>query len=222
MARLARIVAVGLPHHIVQRGNRRQTVFFNDADRDAYLSFLKSACEKFKVKILAWCLMNNHIHLVAVPERADSLAKCIGDSHVKYARRINSREGWRGHLWQERFSSSPMDEKHLFAAVRYVERNPVRAGIVNNAWEYKWSSARYHIGDAEKDPLISDSFLKELIGDWGDFLRIEEKDDVERMRRESISGRPIGGDDFVENLEKKFDRRLRKIKAGRPEKKKGS
>jgi len=210
MARLARIVVPGCPHHVFQRGNRRMDVFFSNADRTAYLAHLRKARERHSVDILAWCLMGNHVHCIAVPKREDSLARCFGEAHSKYARGVNRREGWTGHLWQARFGSSVLDEPHTIAAVRYVERNPVRAGIAELPWSYQWSSARWHIGKIRTDPLISsDALLKDLIGDWEEFL-LDQDEDVflERVRKDSPVNRPLGSEPFVQELEKRFDTSL--------------
>lgn len=130
MARIARVIAPGIPHHVTQRGNRRQQTFFCDDDYQAYSDLMADWCKKYHVEIWAWCLMPNHVHLIAVPETEDGLARAIGEAHRRYTRRINFREKWKGHLWQERFASFPMDESYLLAAARYVEMNPVAAGIV--------------------------------------------------------------------------------------------
>ena len=129
MARLARVVVSGVPHHITQRGNRRQATFFNEADYAAYLELMSEWCWRCGVAVWAYCLMPNHVHLIVVPESEDGLRRGIGEAHRRYSRRINFREGWRGHLWQGRFASFPMDERHLMLAVRYVELNPVRAKL---------------------------------------------------------------------------------------------
>jgi len=128
MPRIARVVAVGEPHHVIQRGNRRQIVFFHDGDKQAYLKILKLHSRLFEFQVWAYCLMDNHVHLIIVPEKEDSLVKGIGEIHKLYTRMVNFREGWRGYLWQGRFKSVPLGEHYLYAAVRYVERNPVRAG----------------------------------------------------------------------------------------------
>ena len=130
MARIARVVAPGYPHHITQRGNRRQETFFCDDDYRAYIELMSEWLAKHKVEVWAWCLMPNHIHLIAVPQIQEGLARAIGEAHRRYTRRIDFRENWRGHLWQKRFASFPMDETHLLAAVRYVEMNPVTANMV--------------------------------------------------------------------------------------------
>ncbi len=206
MARLARVVAPGLPHHIVQRGNRRLDVFFNDRDRSIYLALLKAACQRFGVQVWAYCLMRNHIHLIAIPAQTDSLARCFADAHVRYTRRINTREGWRGHLWQARFGSSILDERYLLAAVRYVELNPVRAGIVCLPWEYRWSSAAWHMGHTMSDPIVSgDGALRDLIGDWEQYLSSEEDTALAREIEQEVQvSRPLGSEGFIQGLENQF------------------
>jgi putative transposase len=124
-----------------------------DEDREAYLTWLQAYCEKFEVEILAYCLMTNHVHLVAIPATDDGLQRVLKPLHMRYAQRINRAKGWKGHLWQGRFFSSPLDEAYLWAAVRYVERNPVRAGMVSRAENYRWSSAAAHCGNHLDDLL---------------------------------------------------------------------
>jgi len=157
MARMARVVIPNIPHHIVQRGNRSQKTFFSDKDKVFYLKLLHKYAEKEGLSFWAYCLMDNHVHLIVVPKREDSLAKGIGDTHKHYTRMINFRENWRGYLWQGRFSSFPLDEKYLYAAIRYVERNPVMAGLVKRAEDYEFSSAKAHVYKT-KDFLLSDNF----------------------------------------------------------------
>ena len=158
MGRIARVVAEGMPHHVIQRGNRRQKVFFKDEDKQSYLTILKEQSERFGVNYWAYCLMDNHVHLIAVPETRESLARAIGEAHRRYTRMINFREGWRGYLWQGRFSSFLLEERHLYAAIRYVERNPVRVKIVKRAEDYKWSSAYAHVSKGG-DELIDRCYL---------------------------------------------------------------
>jgi putative transposase len=218
MSRLARIVVPGLPHHVVQRGNRRQDVFFSPADKNYYIDLISKACAKHGVDIWSWCLMSNHVHFIAVPAREDSLAKCFSDAHVRYTRMINLREKWKGHLWQGRFSSSALDERYLLAAVRYVERNPVRAKMVRFPWDYEFSSASYHLGAKEADPLIkNDNILQELIENWHDYLdNRDEEDDLARIRKEESRGRPIGTESFIKSLENQLNRSFTRNHPGRP------
>ena len=218
MGRLARIVAPGIPHHVVQRGNRRMDVFFSNTDRDQYIEYLSNACDKYGVDIWSWCIMSNHVHFIAVPEKEDSLDQCFSDAHVRYTRMINFREKWKGHLWQGRFSSSPLDDQYLLAAIRYVERNPVRAKIVRLPWKYEYSSAQYHIGERKFDPLVkNDSVLLEIIDNWREYLH--NKDDEENLntiRKEEAGGRPIGSEGFIKTLENKLKRSFDRKSMGRP------
>ena len=169
MARLARVVAPGVPHHVTQRGNRRQETFFGKADYRAYLELMAEWCGRCAVEIWAYCLMPNHVHLIATPKTQDGLRRAIGEAHRRYTRRVNGREDWTGHLWQGRFTSFPMDETHLLAAARYVELNPVRARLMKRAQDYPWSSARAHLAGGD-DKLVKAGPLLALVGDWAGFL----------------------------------------------------
>ena len=118
MARIARVVIPNLPHHVVQRGNRSQKVFFGDEDKTAYLRILKEQCQRFGVSIWSYCLMDNHVHFIAVPKDKDGLARAFGQTHRHYTRRVNFREAWRGYLWQGRFFNYFLGEKYFFSGVR--------------------------------------------------------------------------------------------------------
>ena len=216
MARIARIVAPGFPHHITQRGNRRQETFFNDEDYQAYIDLLSEWCFLCNVEVWAYCLMPNHIHLIAVPESENGLRLAIGEAHRRYTRRINFREGWRGHLWQGSFASYVMDEKYLLACVRYIEMNPVRAGLAAKPEEWPWSSTLAHISGHD-DKLVKVAPLLEIIGDkWEDFLSaVIREEEIKEMRRHEQTGRPLGNGSFVENLENILGRILKPKKAGR-------
>ncbi|MEA3241715.1 MAG: transposase, partial [Pseudomonadota bacterium] len=159
------------------------------------------------------CLMPNHVHLIAVPQNEEGLARAIGEAHRRYTCRINSREGWRGHLWQERFASFPMDEKYLLAAARYVEMNPVRAGMVHAPEDFPWSSAQAHL-EGQDDQLVKVAPLLEMVGDWRVFLDSDEEIDKERLRQHERTGRPLGRESFVEGLELDLKRILRPRKPG--------
>ena len=145
MPRTARIVIPGLPHHVTQRGNNRQDVFFSDADRKVYLELLGQQCETFGLAIDGYCLMTNHIHLIATPRDEGSLAKAVGRTNLYYTRYINRLHGRSGHLWQDRFFSCPLDDQYFWTAMIYVERNPVRANLVRKPWRCPWSSATAHV-----------------------------------------------------------------------------
>lgn len=219
MSRIARVVVPGFPHHVTQRGNRCAEVFEDDEDRRTYLRFLKQYATRRGLAIWAYCLMTNHVHLVVVPEREDSLAKGLRDAHTVYAMRFNLRTGLSGHVWQGRFHSCVLDDAHLWAAVRYVERNPVRAGMVEHAEDYPWSSAAAHCG-LRADALISDEFpVKGVVEDWAAWLRNEEDEDaVTRIRRQTHTGRPCGAPAFLTRLGSLLHRDLHPGKRGRKRK----
>ncbi|MEW5899899.1 MAG: transposase [Acidobacteriota bacterium] len=221
MPRIARIVVPGLPHHVVQRGYRRQQTFFCDEDKRTYLHLLQKQGEEEGVKFQAYCLMDNHVHLVAVPERSDSLAKGIGQSNWKYAMIINLRHGWKGYLWQCRFASYPLDEAYFYTAVRYTELNPVWAGIVSQADDYPWSSARAHVLKIP-DPILSDNLLAEVVPDWKAFLAAGlSPAEIKLIHKHEMSGRPLGSECFIDRLEKLTGRILREKKRGRKANKTG-
>ena len=214
MARIARIVVPGMPHHITQRGNRRQESFFKEDDYREYISLMSESCRIYGVEIWAYCLMTNHIHLIAVPEKTESLRSAIGEAHRRYTRLINFRQNWRGHLWQDRFASFPMNENYLLAAARYIELNPVRARITKDSSLYKWSSAKSHIIGKDNE-LVKVKPLLDLVPDWRNFLKegIEEEEIV-RIRQHERTGRPLGDEKFIRKIEKAVDRVLRKKKPG--------
>jgi putative transposase len=214
MARIARVVAPGVPHHITQRGNRRQETFFCVEDFQAYLALLGEWCGYWKVEVWAYCLMPNHVHVIAVPTSEDALRRAIGETHRRYTRRVNFREGWRGHLWQGRFSSCPLDEPYLLAAARYIEQNPVRAGLVAKPWDYPWSSAAAHMAGID-DGLVTVAPLLALVGDWRAFLATGvTEDEVKELRRHERSGRPVGREPFIEAVERTLGRTLQRGKPG--------
>jgi len=213
MARIARVVIPGIAHHVVQHGVRRMDVFFSTEDREEYLNHLREQGERFGVRYLSWCLMTNHVHLIAVPESESSLAQGIGEAHRRYTRYINFREGWRGYLFQGRFHSCPLDGSYLLAATRYVLRNPVRAGIVTQPWDYEWSSARWLVGLADCDPLAEGSQMLDDITDWESFLSASEVAGRE-IRKAVRTGRPLGSERFIDQLESLSGRSLRPKKRG--------
>src|SRR5882672_3875733 len=163
MPRSHRITLPGFPHHVTQRGNRRANVFLDDSDRHIYLKMLVKRCIEYSLRIWAYCLMDNHVHLIAVPDREDSLSLALQQLHSGYATYFNLRHSKSGHLWQGRFKCAVMDSAHLWNGVRYVERNPVRAGIVARAQDYTWSSAASHCGLRADRILSNDLPLLEEI-----------------------------------------------------------
>jgi putative transposase len=219
MPRIARAVAVDYPHHVTQRGNYQQPVFGNEEDFAQYTSWLEEYRRKFDLSLWAYCLMNNHVHFICVPHKDDSLAKTFNTLHMRYSQYFNRKKGSTGHLWQGRFFSCILDERHLYSAVRYIENNPVRAKIVKRAEEYRWSSARGHI-EKGSDPLLSGGcHLEEEIKGWGAYLR--EKEDnliIESIRKNSLTGRPCGDDRFIQTIEGLLGRELKAKPWGRPSK----
>ena len=216
MSRVARIVAPGFAHHITQRGNRKMDVFETDDDRLAYLRFLKKYVTRHNVSIYAYCLMTNHVHLVAVPGDEASLGKALRDAHTVYAMYFNTRTALSGHVWQGRFHSCPLDAQHLWAAVRYVERNPVKAGLVERAEQYRWSSAAAHCGLCRDELLSLDFPPPGVIEDWSAWLaQGEEMSVVEHIRQQTRTGRPCGSDAFLDQLENLLNRTVRRKKPGR-------
>jgi len=183
MPRSARIVIPGIPHHITQRGSCHQRTFFSDDDYLAYIDFMAESCTREGFEVWAYCLMPNHVHLIGVPAVKEALRHGIGGAHGRYSRHVNSREGWRGRLWQERFRSFPMDDTHLSLATRYVELNPVRAGIARAPGQYRWSSAAAHL-TGKDDQLVQVKPLLDAFGDWNKFLSSELTDgELEALRR---------------------------------------
>lgn len=223
MPRVARVVVPDLPHHATQRGNNRHDVFFTDDDRRFYLDVLGRTAHAHRVSILAFCLMSNHVHLILVPPDADALDRVMGQSHWRHAQAINRLHGRSGHLWQGRYFSCPLDDEHLVAAMRYVERNPVRARMVPRAEEYPWSSAKLHCGDG---PGVAPGLVDATTWSrryppetWRRLLR--DPDDealLDRIRGATRTGRPLATDSMLSKLEAKLNRRLRAMPCGRPRK----
>lgn len=214
MARLARVVAAGVPHHVTQRGNRHQPVFFGAADYAAYRDLLAEGCRAAGVDILAYCLMPHHVHLILVPHDADGLRAAMGETHRRYTREVNAREGWSGYLWQGRFASFPMDEAYLLASARYIELNPVRAKVARRARDWRWSSARAHL-DGRDDGVVTVEPLLDLVPDWAAFLREGvSAEDHAAIQRGERTGRPLGSAKFTARLEKRLGRTLARQKPG--------
>jgi putative transposase len=220
MARIARVVAEGLPHHITQRGNYRQDVFFDAQDRQKYLTWIQQYSIKYGLSILAYCLMQNHVHFIAIPSRKDSLSKVFNTAHMRYSQYFNSKLRQRGHLWQGRFYSCVLDESHLVLAARYIERNPVRVGLVKKPWQWAWSSALVHT-----DRLVHNSIgLGDFFGitgmscdSWKNYIdSMEGANFLQAIRKQTLTGRPLGAELFIEKLEKRFNRTLRTSPMGRP------
>ena len=220
MPRAARFVLSGVPHHITQRGNRRCQVFFSDADRRTYLAWLQSDAKRHGLEVLAYCLMTNHVHLVAVPAEPNSMERALRHLHMRYAQRINRMKNWKGHVWQGRYFSAALDEPYFWAAIRYVEQNPVRAGLVSRAEDFPWSSARAH-SEPTWDPLLSTDpdWTRRMqgIGDWSAWLAAGvSSQDLDMIRKRTARGVPCGSSEFVRSLEEVAGRPLTCRRPGRP------
>ncbi len=219
MARISRVVAPGYPHHVTQRGVRSIPIFQTDSDRKAYLNFMADELNRYGIEVLAWCLMTNHTHLIVVPNDATVLSRAVGEAHRRYTRMKNFSEDVRGYLFQGRFGSCVLDERHLLAAARYVELNPVAAGMVPEAGDYPWSSARFHLGINTRDALVRDKNLMGLIEDWTEYLQGANEPSIQTTLLRGIrTGRPAGSEQFIKMMERLTGRDLAMRKAGRPHK----
>ena len=222
MSRIARVTLEGIPYHITQRGNARQQVFFDARDYQLYLDLLQDRSKSASLRILAYCLMPNHVHLVAIPERADSMAAVLGRTHADFARHFNLRKRACGHVWQSRYFSCPLDDAHLWTAIAYVERNPVRARMVEHAERFRWSSAAVRLGLRPDRGLLNLErwgvhYSRE---EWKEVLEssVEEEAFGRRIQEASRRGRPLGSGDFVRHLEDRAGRPLQPLPVGRPKK----
>ena len=214
MARLARVVAARLPHHVTQRGNRRQKVFFGDDDYALYRDLLAEGCRAAGVAVWAYCLMPNHVHLILVPRDADGLRRALAPVHRYYAGHVHARQQRSGHFWQGRFGCVAMDEEHLGAALRYVALNPVRARLCKRAVDWPWSSVHAHLG--RKDGLTEREPVLSRYPNFKALIELGEDEDVsEKLRQAETIGRPLGSEAFITRLERKTGRTLRPAKRGR-------
>jgi putative transposase len=214
---MARVVVPGVAHHVTHRGNLRGDVFLFPDSRQFYLGLLGECAKEAGMDVWAWCLMANHVHLIVVPHDADSLRRGVGLADQRYAAAVNARKGWTGHLWANRFYSTVLDEGHLWHAVKYVELNPVRAGLVKRAEDYPWSSARAHAGIAGPDPLLaSDSPFPGPVADWAAWLAEGlDEESCAQLRRATYTGRPCASPRFTAHLETRLGRTLLPQKRGR-------
>ena len=223
MPRIARIIAPGYPHHITQRGNNRATVFFDDEDREIYLKLLAGYTQKHHIQIWAYCLMSNHIHLLAVPETETSLSRGIGLTNQMYTQYLNRKLKQSGRIWQNRFFSCVVEnEQYLWAVVRYIERNPLKAGLHASVEGYRWSSAKAHVAGAYDSLLSADSWISpQERSAYSEFVCLEDDETDNAIRRATNSGRPFGSESFIDGLEFQLNQALKPGKPGRPRKKSG-
>lgn len=219
MPRIARVVVKNAPHHVTQRGNYKQKIFFNNKDRESYLKLIKKYSNKYKLDILAFCLMNNHVHLIVVPKKKDSMAKVFKAVNAKHALRINKRKKVTGHLWENRFFSCVLDDRHAYIATRYVEQNPIKAGLVDEAWGWAWSSAAHHVGEKDIFGFLKHAEFLPTCKEWKTILKsVELNPVVNKLEWCTKTGRPFADFSIVKKLEKITGRRLRYRSVGRPRK----
>jgi len=221
MPRIARICAINYPHHVTQRGNNRETAFFEDEDREFYLKILSKYSHQWAFEIWAYCLMPNHVHILAVPKKQESLAKGIGSTNLVYTQYINRKYKRSGRLWQNRFFSTIIEKEfYLWAVARYIELNPVRANFVERAEDYMWSSARVHVSGIKDDILSVGGWLEEReLNAYREFLKVEGREIEASIRKATSTGRPLGSGRFIKKLERILERNILPKKAGRPKKK---
>ena len=204
---------------MTQRANGRQFILASDAERIVYLDLLRQAVRTQGVSVIGYCLMSSHVHLVVVPRRPESLAVALKQVHGRYASYWNVAHSGSGHVWQGRFFSCPLEAGHLGTALRYAERNPVRAGLVAHPTEWAWSSAAAHCGMAAPDACLDMTTWRKAWGEeeWRKFLEAgESEEELSALRRSTYTGHPLGSDKFISALEKRTARRLRPGKGGRP------
>lgn len=219
MPRAARLVVPGYPYHVTQRGNGRQPIFLNDEDRLKYLSWIQRYSSQYQLSLLAYCLMDNHVHFIALPTKEDSLAKTFSIAHMRYAQYFNKQNHGSGHLWQGRFYSCLLDEMYLMAAMRYVERNPVRANLVEQPWHWPWSSAATHVGRTKAQISLQSlsSVMDISVEAWKQFIELGDGvEDLKAIRQYTMTGRPLGTIAFVTKLGETLGRSLRALPRGRP------
>jgi putative transposase len=214
MARIARIVVPGVPHHVTQRGNRGESIFFEEDDYALYRDLLAEGCAGNRVAVWSYCLMPNHVHLIMVPAAAEGLARALGEAHRRYTGYINARHRVTGHLFQGRFGSVAMDEPHLLAAARYVALNPVSARLVKRARDWRWSSVRAHLAGKD-DVLTAVRPLLDRIPDFAEFLRTpgDEAAESALLAAQTI-GRPLMAESAVRALERRLERSILPRKRG--------
>lgn len=217
MSRIARVVIKGYPYHVTQRGNYQQKTFVDKSDYVRYLMWLEEYKNKYNLSFLAYCLMPNHVHFIAIPAEDNSLAKTFNACHMRYSQYFNRKRKVVGHLWQGRFYSCALDEKHLYAAIRYVETNPVRAKLVKNPEDWSWSSAKSHINNQQS--ILSLKGIDKLIhiDNWKEYLFQNNNEDmILKIRNDTLTGRPSGDIRFIQKFEILLKRQLISAPIGRP------
>ena len=203
MPRQARVVAVGVPHHVTQRGNNRQDIFLLDEDRQFYLETLTGCCRRYRLTVLGYCLMTNHVHLVVVPHAPNALSQALGNTHQLHAQRFNRRYGRSGHAWQNRFFSCPLGPDRAVVALAYADLNPVRSGMVGRAESWPWSSARAHLSQQDSTGLIDLEACRRWcdLDGWGHVLATGGfTAEGALLRRATAIGRAYGDETFATQI----------------------
>ncbi|MFH1478555.1 MAG: transposase [Candidatus Omnitrophota bacterium] len=218
MPRQVRIVIPNTPHHITQRGNYQQDIFDHEKHYKQYCKWIDDYAEHHDLEILAYCLMKNHVHFIVIPKEEHCLAKVFKIVHAMHAQYMNKQRKTKGHLWQGRFYSCVLDDAHLYRAIRYVENNPVRADLVKDAWEYKWSSASDHTGDRKKGLIRLGVYNTITPKDWHDYLKESDTDMTNEIKSKTNRGLVVGTNEFITYLEKRLNRSLQYLRQGRPTK----
>lgn len=219
MGRFARVIVVDVPHHVTQRGNGRRYILDTDADRMVYLDLLRHHVQEQQLSMQGYCLMSNHVHLIVIPRRPEALAEAMKQTHGRYASYWNASHVSSGHAWQGRFFSCPLDNVHLWAALRYAELNPVRAGLVTEPEAWPWSSAAAHCGTAQPDVVLEMEMWRKrwTFAAWREFLSEQDVEEENAgIRQCTHTGRPLGTPEFIEGLEKSLQRQLAPQRGGRP------
>ncbi len=218
MPRIARIIASGYPHHITQRGNNRATVFFDDEDRQTYLKLLAIYSQKHQLQIWAYCLMNNHVHLLAVPDTETALSRGIGMTNQLYTKYLNHKLNQSGRIWQNRFFSCVVEnDRSLWAVASYIERNPLKGGLVESAELYRWSSAKAHLTGTSDSLLGAGTWLSQQEKcAYAEFVRSGDRKTDNAIRRATRTGRAFGSESFIDMLGFRLNQSLKPGKPGRP------
>ncbi len=218
MPRRARVVFPDRPHHVTQRGNNRRQVFFSNQDREVYLTLLKEYAAEYSAQVLGYCLMPNHVHLIVIPRAANALAKALGRTHNDYARWLHIRRRESGHLWQNRFFSCPMDQAYTWAALAYIERNPIRAALASTADGWVWSSARRHLGLEDGPGWLNVEAWSQVwtTKAWRTAIEhgIGEAEVQSRLHEGTRRGTPIGSAEFIGQCERELGIVIRSRKPG--------
>jgi putative transposase len=214
MARLARAVVPGAPHHVLQEGKRGQRFFSSDADHKEYLALLVEGCAAARVSILAYCLMPKQVRLILVPRTKDGLRAALGETHRRFTRAMNRSRARGGNLFRGRFASFPMDRDAFVLCARYVEQAPVRARLAKAAREWRWSSAAAHL-KGRKNPIVDVEPLLDRVDDWRALVgRALTKDELKAIAASEHTGRPFGSEAFIRRVEARLGRTLARQKPG--------